>query len=86
VTEDEAKTKGCCGPRNAGIPAEDGDLLCIASACMAWRAVPVTEHVLADDQSDTWAAAGWTLYFREDGQKVARMGGGGYCGLAGAPR
>lgn len=29
---------------------------------------------------------GWTLAFRDDGPRIARMGGGGYCGLAGPPR
>ena len=33
MTEDEAKTKACCGPRNNA----NSDVLCIASACMAWR-------------------------------------------------
>lgn len=36
MTEDEAKTKACCGPRNNGDTGND-DLLCIASTCMAWR-------------------------------------------------
>lgn len=33
MTEDEAKTKACCG--SGFRPMENG--LCIASACMAWR-------------------------------------------------
>ncbi|MGA0604915.1 hypothetical protein ACO2Q0_02860 [Phenylobacterium sp. VNQ135] len=37
MTEDEAKTKACCGPRNNGANGADDDILCIGSACMAWR-------------------------------------------------
>lgn len=37
MTEEEAKTKRCCGGRDCGAPAADGALMCIASACMAWR-------------------------------------------------
>lgn len=33
MTEDEAKTKACCGSGHR--PMENGE--CIASSCMAWR-------------------------------------------------
>lgn len=34
MTENEAYTNACCGPRNNG---EHPEIRCIASACMAWR-------------------------------------------------
>lgn len=37
MTEDEAKSMACCGPRNNSAAAEDSDVLCIGSRCMAWR-------------------------------------------------
>jgi len=42
MTENEAKTKHCCGPEGTGSkgpPDNDGtcDRYCIGSACMAWR-------------------------------------------------
>ena len=38
MTEDEAKTKLCCGPPVTAWAAGDSlDFFCIASACMAWR-------------------------------------------------
>lgn len=37
MTEDEAKTKRCCGGRDCGSPGPDGATMCIGSACMAWN-------------------------------------------------
>jgi hypothetical protein len=43
LTEDEAKTKRCCGPDGCGAPVfhvNSGEFLgrfCIGSACMAWQ-------------------------------------------------
>lgn len=47
LTEDEAKTKLCCGPKGCGVtpmPVKDDNgyyerpqRLCIASGCMAWK-------------------------------------------------
>lgn len=41
MTEEEAKTKACCGPEGCGTPVNDGTgrlvRMCIASACMGWR-------------------------------------------------
>lgn len=45
MTEDEAKTKVCCGPGHIGALAawaspphrKDNPIRCIGSACMAWR-------------------------------------------------
>lgn len=78
MTEDEAKTKTCCGPpsvanvmavvsglmRTTGAPS-----LCEGSACMAWR----------------WevSPAAASAYDRIIGG--APIVAGGYCGLAGRP-
>ena len=40
MTEEEAKTKGCCGPNPAGVYRDELDphtRYCEGSACMAWR-------------------------------------------------
>lgn len=37
MSEEEAEAKACCGPRNNSQAAEEGDILCIGSRCMAWR-------------------------------------------------
>jgi hypothetical protein len=87
MTEDEAKTKVCCGPlgiastialKGAPATAENEAMaersgLCLASACMAWR---------------------WAGYRAKDGTWVRKTAGGpwkpeiadGFCGLAGAPQ
>jgi len=72
MTEEEAKTKTCCGP----IPVLMGILvtvhpnersipgaLCVASQCMAWRVAKVG-RVLPGDEYATYTTEG-------------------YCGLAG---
>lgn len=87
MTEDEAKTKACCG---AGYrPLENGH--CIASACMAWRwseekrtlafleAVQAHMKAQAKPNFNTATQAVWA----ETGGKFARIEG--YCGLAGKP-
>jgi len=77
MTEEEAKTKVCCGPpfvATAAIAMSSGGSIadervfgkCIASACMAWRE-PRWE---TDDQ----------------GFPRRVPSGAGYCGLAGAPQ
>jgi hypothetical protein len=81
MTEDEAKTKACCGPPavflmmaiNAGIEPKVGDGNCFGSSCMAWR----------------WTVAqGVKLERHEfDGSVTDQtpVQGHGYCGLAGKP-
>lgn len=69
MTEDEAKTKWC--PVTAGATTGAGAVAarCIASACMAWRALEApSEPVRHTDGSLTYAKPGR-----------------GYCGLAGQP-
>ena len=36
MTEDEARTKRCCGPEGTGIPGDKGRL-CVGPECMAWH-------------------------------------------------
>lgn len=78
MTEDEAKTKICCGPLlpvhveiKAGIFREDGSVQigrCIGSQCMAWR---------------------WEAKFGVDPNNPANATKlpptDGFCGLAGRP-
>jgi len=52
MTEDEAKEKACCGPRNNGSSGDD-DILCIGSSCMAWRTVRIG-RVLEGDEYQTF--------------------------------
>jgi hypothetical protein len=82
MTEDEAKTKLCCGPlllaetwiNEEAIKAEREMKTgrCLASACMAWR----------------WDTDAWTLAFDDKGPLTRRKDYDepqGYCGLAGRP-
>lgn len=90
MTEEEARTKMCCGPATTGqltLLDERQPLqrLCVAASCMAWR--------WTDDIERRWTAdapegEGW--------QHVEAIGGvahwarthktpHGYCGLAGPP-
>jgi hypothetical protein len=82
MTEEEAKTKNCCGPVGSGVATgacqwvESDDVeyvvmwptrLCTGSACMAWRWL----HKAGKDENDqpNYYAGPWQ----------------GYCGLAGRP-
>lgn len=85
MTEKEAKTKACCGPRNNAQTAEDSDVLCIGTACMAWR---WAGNKTAPADIGTIAA-----HMREHGvgpldatSATSTSVQTGYCGLAGAPR
>jgi hypothetical protein len=87
MTEDEAKTKACCGPPavaaaayyRAGV-ACDAPMHCIASACMAWR----VRHQWLDNaqQEPSWVT--YAPYAFEPGPGQERDHG--FCGLAGDPR
>jgi hypothetical protein len=50
VTEEEAKKKACCGPRNDSIG--QWDRRCIGSECMAWRWISKTEKGYCGLSSD----------------------------------
>lgn len=70
MTEDEAKTKACC----SGIyrPVDNGP--CIASDCMAWRWVVLTEYQPLNYATSMQSPIPKTT-------KTVH----GYCGLAGRP-
>ncbi len=80
MTEDEAKTKWCCGTpmlllalaEQAGDEVFPGDGKCVASACMAWR----TRLEKVED-GDAVPGGVYT--------KAPMVRTGGYCGLAGTP-
>lgn len=77
MTEDEAKTKWCCGPpaivavivNHAAGDTSKEPLKCLASACMAWRVAKIKTEV--EQGGDTFAHS-WTTTV-------------GYCGLASRP-
>ena len=78
MTEDEAKTKMCCGPPGTNtimhaieVGADVADTCCIASGCMAWR--------WNVEKGYQQMAADWTP---ADTTKTAPHG---FCGLAGRP-
>lgn len=86
MTEDEAKTKVCCGSpavavaivstggAMAGAPiGADANPLCIASACMAWRWDLAGAHRIEADAE-----------FQRTGHHKSPTEG--RCGLAGAPQ
>lgn len=80
MTEQEAKTKTCCGPNivllgllvTTGKKISDpvGPMLCVGSACMAWRWTERRTPAGTNPAGGSFAAYG------EDR---------GYCGLAGKP-
>ena len=72
MTEDEAKTKVCCGPPGTNammhgieVGADEVNTSCIAFGCMAWR---------------------WTIKPGPDHDAgIAAHPPSGFCGLAGRP-
>lgn len=93
MTEEQAKTKMCCGPQVVAmvmalnLPKQpelhENAGRCIASACMAWRLNKAVERVEAWDPD----GAGWTKVRDSTFDALplwSRPGVGGYCGLAGA--
>lgn len=96
MTEDEAKTKVCCGPPhvawiNLAIAAQ-GNVkdpkkidLCMASACMAWRLAPARASVKTSG-TEPFDTDNPVEYEEAGGWIVTRYPPDGYCGLAGAPQ
>ena len=75
MTEDEAKTKACCGPL-VGYAHSDS-YKCIGSACMAWRKIPGAskfKDARTGQLSDRDLTGHGTWVYD------------GFCGLARAPR
>lgn len=89
MTEEEAKTKDCCGPDDCGEHIyetlddgrvqDTGQRFCAGSQCMAWRWSD--EYKLAADGSMFSASA------KEDQIKKGPLTlvQPGYCGIAGQP-
>lgn len=78
MTEDDAKTKACCGPCVSHRPLSIVDdqmnkvPRCVGSACMAWRWAFVF-----DAPTDETVVKPSIGYGRSDKE--------GYCGIAGSP-
>ncbi len=77
LTEEEAKTKNCCGDQSCGawlpqppVPGQPQKRVCIGSQCMAWRWVPTPEWEQKADRE-----------YRRSGTRLPPKYG--YCGLAG---
>jgi hypothetical protein len=97
VTEEEANTQQCIGPRNCGRVIGTGSLVpdshrvCVGSACkMAWRWIDAgTEWSGTYTERDAPAGEGWEVEIRPGdryGRWVRRKPPTqGYCGLAGKP-
>ena len=90
MTEQEAKTKACCGPRQHRYGNAPYDSACIGSACMAWREFPVEDNrprELWDTKANKRVNSGsspdvvWRLVEPADPLPAAH----GWCGLAGKP-
>lgn len=96
MTEDEAKTKVCCGPPFVGATIiltapnnsapQDAKVFgkCIASACMAWRTATnpgVEWHPFVSDASP---GEGWYWSVEKRQWWRADLAPFGFCGLAGA--
>lgn len=92
MTEDEAKTRQCCGPQliammNAAIATRgegmiaSASVFCVGSACMAWRWARKPNEEWKPDHSMMWPPRDNRLGpqpYIEDRER-------GYCGLAGRP-
>lgn len=87
MTEEEAKTKWCPFAREDLLsgPPFMGQPQCIASGCMAWRAVMQWEYKIGKrDQKPEGDGWEWDT-LSDDRWERALPSGKGYCGLAGRP-
>lgn len=83
MTEEEAKTKVCCGPKvlaaaifiagKAKTTEPLGPVLCAGSACMAWRSEPGADRRRLEAQNPRMPMG-----------EIAKIESG-WCGLAGKP-
>ena len=96
MTEDEAKTKFCCGPSVAGVYRDEFNpytRCCAGSACMAWRweAPEIQRRWTAEGEpapGPDWERDTDAKPSKDDrfAKLFWRRNPQGSCGLAGAPR
>jgi hypothetical protein len=98
MTEDEAKTKYCCGPQTVAVaiiitaPVGTAEVdnetagKCVASACMAWRAGPSATDIQKWVAFDRPRVRPGETY-ESSGEWVDLPAGErrGFCGLASTP-
>jgi hypothetical protein len=101
MTEEEAKTKTCCGPQvvammiglaspNMAVEFVDNPGRCCASACMAWRVAHFSAHQEnVYDQPERPDGDGWKPFTpgpkNRGWWRTIPARDVGFCGLAGRP-
>lgn len=91
MTEDQAKTKLCCGPLVVVLHHENESFKCEASACAAWRWTQLSGakgSPYVNAIRDRIAATGDSLRAAKDAVDLTWTQPSptdGYCGLAGPP-
>lgn len=90
MTEDEAKTKWCCGPPQVaaqmmGEPVKTGPARCAGSLCMAWRTTGTSYWGIIRKDGTRQRVPSGQFVPLEEGDETRELWDFGYCGLAGRP-